>query len=143
MRAVQWEVAAVVIETRIVPVRWLMTGRTIRAELALVFVILLVAGITVGRRAFILAIHVARLACHFGVLAFQLERGQVVIERGRSPALGSMTLAAVGPETPLVRLVVLMAGVAILRGHREICSSARIDMALHTGQPSVLPCESE
>lgn len=117
VRAGQREVAEVVIEIRIMPIRGVMTGSTIRTILAVVCVFLLVAGDTVHRRAPELSVHMAGLTSHVCVFAFQLKRRQVVIKLCRSPAIRSMTLAAIQPEPPLVRLVIMMTGVTILQCH--------------------------
>ena len=57
MPARQWEGAQVVVEVGILPIGWIMTGGAIRAILPGVFVILLVTGITVHGRAFILSVY--------------------------------------------------------------------------------------
>lgn len=48
MPARQWEIAEVVIEGYILPARWSMAGGAVRAVLAVMLVVLLVAGIAVG-----------------------------------------------------------------------------------------------
>ena len=53
----QREGAQVVVEVGILPIRRVMTGGAIRAILPGMFVILLVAGITVHGRAFILSVY--------------------------------------------------------------------------------------
>ena len=73
MRAVQGEVAAVVVKGDAVPTCWHMTGRTVCSKTTTVFIVLLMARITIRRCPFIDTILMARFASHFGMLAFQFE----------------------------------------------------------------------
>ena len=143
MRARQGEVAAVVIEIRVIPIRGFVAGRAIGTELTVVFVILLVAGIAVCGCAFVLPVHMTGLAIDFGVPAFELECCQIVIKGGRRPAVRGMALAAIQSKTALMRLIVMMAGIAILRRRRKIAKVAPVDMTLHTGKAHMLPGELE
>ena len=115
-----------------------MAGGTIRAILTVMLIILLVAGDTIHGRALELVVHMTGLASYICVFAFQFKGGQVVVEPGRRPAIGGMTLAAIQPEATLMRLIVMMTGVAILQSHREVANAARVDMTLHTGKTEVL-----
>ena len=143
MRAGEREVAAVVIEIGVFPVGWIMTGHAIRAILAAVCVIALVAGNTVHRRAFVLPVDMTGLTGHIDVFAFELERRQVVIERCRGPTIRGVTLAAIQPKATLVRLIVMMTGIAILQRHREVTRAARVDMTLHAGKTRVFAHQFE
>ena len=79
----QRECAEFVIEIGILPIRRFMTGGAIRAILPGMFVILLVAGITVHGRAFVLSVDVTRLTGDLRMRPFQFEDRQVVIELRR------------------------------------------------------------
>ena len=79
-------------------------------------ILLLVTGIAVGGRALIGIIDVAGSAGDFLVFSFELEGGQVVIELRRCPASLIMAVSAAKAEAAAVRLVLLMAGVAVLQG---------------------------
>ena len=114
MRAGQREVAAVMVEIRILPVGRVMAGRAICAKLTVMLVILSVAGITVHRCCLVLSIHMTRLTANFGVFSFQFERREVMVKRCGSPAICRVTLAAIQSEAALMRLIVMVTGVAIL-----------------------------
>jgi hypothetical protein len=133
MRARQREVAEVMIEIGIMPIGRIVAGSTVRAILAIMFIILLMAGVAVHGRAFVLPVH-GRISSHLGVLAFQFERCQIVIELGRSPAVRFVTLTAIQPEATLMRLIVMVTGVAILQRDRKVAQATRVDMTLHTGK---------
>lgn len=81
----QREVAQAMIERGILPIERIMTTPTIRPVLAIVFVVPAVARITIRWCASVLPIDVALVTGCFSVLAFQLERGQIVIEGGVFP----------------------------------------------------------
>lgn len=110
----QWKVTAVVIEIDMLPTRGIMTRRTIGAILTVMFIIQLMAGITVAGCALMLLILVARFTGYFAMLAFQFERGKIVIEFCRSPALRGVALTAIGSKTALMRFIAKMTGIAIL-----------------------------
>src|SRR6186997_3029955 len=67
----------------------------------------------------------------------QGEVAEGMVEAGRSPAICRVTLAAIQPEAALMRLIVMMTGVAILPGRLEVVNAARVDMTLHTGKTHV------
>ena len=73
MPACQWEVAAVVVEIRILPIGGVMAGSTICAVPAIVLIVLPVTGIAVHRCAFVLPVDMARLAVCFRMFPFQFE----------------------------------------------------------------------
>ena len=62
------------------------------------------------------------------MLAFELKSGEVMIELCRGPACFGMTGRTVLAKAPFMRLILLMAGIAILRGVRKIRQIARIEM---------------
>ena len=85
----------------------------------------------------------ALLTRHIHMCARQWKITEGVIERRRAPAIHGMTLAAIEPKATFMRLVVLMARITVLHGHREIAQTARINMALHAGKTDVLACYFE
>ena len=133
MRAGEREVGEVMVKVRLVPIGGVMTRSTICAILTVMFIILLVAGIAVQRRALVLTVHMAGFASHFRVFALQLERSQVVIELCGRPSLRGVTLAAIQPKAAVMRLIVMVTGIAILWRRREIRQRACVDMTLHAG----------
>lgn len=143
MRAGQREVAQVVIEIRVVPIGWVVAGGAVCAILTVVFIIRLVAGITVHGRAFVLIVHMAGFTFHVRVFSLQFERRQVVIELCRSPAICCVALAAIQPEAALMRFIVVVTGIAILGGHREVTEAARVDVTLNAGKTDMCPGQLE
>ena len=65
-----------------------VTATAVCAELAVVFVILLMTGITIGRCTLENIVLVALLASGFGMFAFEFESRKVVIELRGLPAVG-------------------------------------------------------
>ena len=88
MRARQREVGEVVIEVRILPVIRGVTAPAVRAKLAVVFVILLMAGVTIGGRACKDIILMTTFAGDARVSAFEFENRKVVIELRGLPTNG-------------------------------------------------------
>lgn len=120
MPASQREVAAVVVEIRILPIGGVMAGSTIRAVLAFVLIVLPVTGITVHWRAFVLPVDMARLAVRFCMFPFQFEGRQVVVERCGDPAVLCVTVRTSNTKASLVRLIRVVTGIAVLGCDREI-----------------------
>lgn len=52
---------------------------------------------------------------HIDVRAGQMERGQIVVEFRGFPGIGSVAGGAIGAEAALMRLIRVMAGVAVHR----------------------------
>jgi len=92
-----------------------MAGGAIRAELPVVFIVVLMTGIAILRRAFINAVHMTTRACHAGMRARQLEGRKIMVKTGRLPGAGGMAGRTIRAELPVVFIVVLMTGIAILR----------------------------
>ena len=69
------------------------------------FVILLVAGITIHRRAFELPVDMTRLTGSFCMPSFQFKNRKVVIKLGGRPAICCVTLAAIQPKAAFMRLI--------------------------------------
>lgn len=88
MPAYQWEVGFIMIEGNILPFGGTMTGGTVRAKATIMLIVLLMAGITIRRRALINIIDMASFTLHLGMGTFQFECGEIVIELGRLPAIG-------------------------------------------------------
>ena len=76
------------VKGRTLPIIRGVTTAAVCAELAVVFVILLMTGITIGGRAFENVIDVALLTLGFGMFAFEFESRKVVIELRGLPAVG-------------------------------------------------------
>ena len=120
MPTYQGEVAAAVVEIRILPIGGVMTGSTICAIPAIVLILLPVTVITVHRRAFILPVDVARLAVRFRMFPFQFEGRQVVVERCGDPAVLGVAVRTSNTKASLVRLIRVVTGIAVLGCDREI-----------------------
>ena len=125
------------------PRRAIVADCAIRAILSTVFIILLVAGITIRGCTFELLIDVTCLTSQLGMSTFQLECHKVVVEGRWCPAVYSMALTAIGTKAALVRLIVEMTGIAILRCRGKVAYTSRIDMALDTGNTNMLAAELE
>ena len=78
-----------------------------------------------------------------GMPAVQREITEVMVERCRRPAIHRVARAAIPPEAALMRFVVIVTGIAILRGGREVAKTACVDMALHTGRTLMLARQFE
>src|SRR5690349_166123 len=96
-------------------------------------IVLLMAGVTILRRAFELVIYMAGLAGDLDMLAFEFESCQAVIELGRSPAIRIMTIGTAQTKSPCMWLILSMAGITILSHLVKIAEFAGVDMTLHTG----------
>ena len=73
VRARQWEVTARVVERGVIPSAWRVTRRTVCAEIPVMLVILLVAGIAVLRRAFENAVLMTLLAFNVCMFTFKFK----------------------------------------------------------------------
>ncbi len=116
-----------------------MAGITVRTELAAVLVILLMAGIAIGRRTLKDVVDVTAQASRADVLADQFESGQVMVEEGRFPACWCVAGAAICAKTTLVIIICRMAGVAVSGSALENMSN----MTIHTGGNNVLAGQFE
>ncbi len=74
MCARQRELGFVVVKIHIIPTGRIMAKRAIGAVFSIVFIILFMAGVTIGGRSLIHAILMAGLAIYVGMIPFQLER---------------------------------------------------------------------
>lgn len=73
----------------------------------------------------------------------QWEVTAVVIERRGCPAILCVAIRAAEPVSSLVRLILLVAGIAVLKRHREVAQPTRVEVALVTGQSHMLPFDLE
>ena len=113
MPARQREVGATVVKGRVVPVIRVMAGCAICAELTVVFVILLMAGIAISRRTLEDVVHMAALTTYFPMFAIQFKGGQVMVKVCALPILRCMTGFALGSKTAIVLIILLMTGITI------------------------------
>jgi len=97
------------------PTAGVVTGPTVRAELAAVSVPRGVTGITIHRCALVNAVDMAGLTCYRCMLAGQLECCQVMVEAGGFPGAGAMTGSATRAELAAVSVLRRMTGIAVLR----------------------------
>lgn len=88
MRARQREVGTGMVKGCVFPAFRGMTARAVCAERSIMFIVLLMAGITVCRCAFEDVVDVALLTLDFGMSAFEFESREVVIELRGLPAVG-------------------------------------------------------
>ena len=109
MRARQREVGKVMIEVGILPFIRRVTATTVRAKLTVVFVVLLMAGVTIGGRTCEDIILMTTFAGDSRVPAFEFESRKVVIELRGLPTVGRMTGGAILPEPAVVFVILPMA----------------------------------
>jgi len=130
----QLEGGIIVIEYGRLPAAGRVAGRAVRAKLAIVRVILEMAGDAVHWRAFELSVDVTILTGHRGMFAVQFECELGMIHLCQAPAFGGMTGGAVGSKLTVVMVVFQVAGDAGLGCGLQIGGSARVDVTLRTGQ---------
>lgn len=141
VRARQREVTAGVIEGGVLPIRWVVTGRTVGAIFSIMLIILRVAGEAIRRCALIHIVLVTFLAGCLGVFPFQLKGRQVVIELGGFPAIGGVTSPTVRAEAACVRVLRQMAGHTVLSRRLHVRDTACICMAGVAGNIHMLPSQ--
>jgi hypothetical protein len=139
----QREVAFVVVKRGIFPIGRGMASGAIGAELAVVFIVLFVAGVTIAGGAFVNPVLMAFFALRFGMLAFELEGGEIVIELGGSPAFCGMAFGAVHAETPFVRFLPAVTGEAVLRKRLQVCNGTRVEVTLCAVHRGMFPSQLE
>jgi len=143
MRAGQFEGREIVIKAGGFPATGLVTRAAILTELAVVGIILLVAGIAIFGCALKDLIFVASITLHLGVFAIQLESRKIMVKTGGFPTGGFMAGAAFFSKLAFMRIVFLMACAAVCGQGFEIGRSLRIEMALITNQPLVFAFQLE
>lgn len=132
MRPGQLEGSLGVVETGIFPVVRCVAAAAICAKLALMSVILGMAGRTILWCSFEDAIDVAFIASYIGMRAGQLKSRFGVVKGGFIPILGRMASGAIHAELTLVGVILGMAVAASLPGRLEIRQSAHAVMAGRT-----------
>ncbi len=110
-----------------------MTLPAIGPQIALVDVILLVAGVTVGRCILEDQIGMAGIASYTGMLAGQFEARHVVFISGWFPSVCRVAASAVRPQLASMWIILSMAGVAIGRRLFKVCNATRPAVTLGTG----------
>ncbi len=113
-----------------------MTSRAVCAELSIVFIILLMARVTILGRAFENIILMAGFTFYFCMFVCQFKRSQIVIKFCVTPIIRIMASRAIRAELTVVFIIFLMTRVTILRRRLQICIAARIEMtfcASHIG----------
>ena len=83
------------IKGHIIPVGWLMAGGAVYTKFAAMFIVFFMAGITIGKGAFVNIIWMTLLTAHFRVFTFEFEYRKVVIEFCWGPAVGGMASCAI------------------------------------------------
>jgi hypothetical protein len=115
MRTRQREVGASVVKRRAFPIIRGMTSRAIRAKLTIVFIILLMARITIPRCSFEDIINMAFFTFNFTMLAFQFEVRQIMVKRCAFPVIRGMASRAILSEPALMFIILSMTRETILR----------------------------
>jgi hypothetical protein len=141
--AAEREFALIVIEAYMIPAGGVMTGRTILPKLSVVFIVLLVAGIAVCRCPFELPVCMARFTGDVHVPALQFEGSEIMVKLCRGPAIGCMTRTTIQTKPSLVRIDLLVTGMAILQCNRKVSESTGIEVTLHAGEGDMFTGELE
>lgn len=137
--AIQLEVEQVVVNDCIFPVTGrVVTGGAILAVLAIVFIVLFMAGIAIICNLFTNAVTMTVLALCFGVFSLQFEAGQVVIKLGRAPPGRCMAFPA-GWEFFPVRIIRAVAGLTGDWQNPQIGWFPGVDVTTRTGYLEVFP----
>ena len=121
------------VESGRLPAHGGMALNTVLAELALVSVILSVASVALGGRAFEDpggTLRVALSAGHLKMRSGQREISYGMVETGRRPALGSMAVGAVLAKLAVVGVIFGVARNTILRGILQVGDSFGPGVAL-------------
>ena len=135
----QLESRQVVVKRRPGPTAGAVTAFAAQPHATLVFIVILVAGQAVHRRALVNAIRMAARTGRVNMCAGQLKGRQVVIKRRPGPAIGTMTALAAWPHATLVFIVILVAGVAVR--WRALINT--IHMAARTSRANVRAAQLE
>jgi len=108
MSACQYESCLTVVEIHITPSTGHMAAGTVRPELPIVLVVILVTGEAFLRRSTITAC-MAIPAFYFRMFSGQLEVGEFMIERPIFPAAGVMAGGAILPKAAIMLVILLVA----------------------------------
>ena len=109
------EGSIVVVEGRIAPTAWGMTGTTVRAELPVMGISASMTGITVRWCTFIYTVRVTCIALDIRVSARKRESRVVVVEGHIAPPAGVMTGTTVRAELSVMLILRCVAGITIRR----------------------------
>jgi hypothetical protein len=132
VRPGQREVTEVVIKGNFLPIDRGMAGSTVCAKTPPVFVILLVAGIAIRRRALERVILMTFLAGYSGMFPLQFEGRQIMVEGCFFPSIGRMAGFTSRTKAQFVRIICAVAGKAVLWRSFEIGHPSRIRVTQHT-----------
>ena len=120
MFAVQVEGELRVVHFRQVPAIRHVACAAVRSELSVVVIVFGMAGSTILRGTFEDAVDMTACARHAGVFAVQMEGKFRVIYICRFPGIGSVAGPAAGSILASMKIILLMTGVAILRGRLQV-----------------------
>ena len=87
VRPIQWEIAAVVIESYIFPTRRGMAGSTVRSKTTVMFIVLAMTGITSGGQTLVNTVLMTILASDLCMLALQFEGREGMVKFGGHPTI--------------------------------------------------------
>jgi hypothetical protein len=97
-----------VIKSGIAPICRRMADAAFSAKVAVVFVVLLMAGITVGGRALENTVDMASLTSNFGMASFKVKGEQAVIYSCIVPIVRVVAGSAVCPKSSIMLIVISM-----------------------------------
>ena len=109
----QREAGIVMIKGRVAPSARIMTGSTIRSKLAVVCILVGMAGITIRWGTLVHPVDLACAALNICMLSGKREIGIVVIEGHVAPSTWVMTCTTVRPKLPVMIVLVGMTGITI------------------------------
>lgn len=110
-----------------------MAQAAIHTQLAVVLVILLMAGETIAGSPLKNVVDMAIVASNCQMLAIQFERGKVVVKGGRRPARRGVAGTAIGAQPAFMGILTGMAGEAVLGGGAQVFQRPGVDMAASAG----------
>lgn len=139
MLAKQGKTRLIVVEWSLLPGTLVVALFTLPAFLALMLVVLLVAGVTVERGILIAFFSVAFFACHVRMFASKGILGLVMIESYVLPIIVGMTIHAALPDAALVRIVFFMTGITGRRCLAKFCFGLMAGLAFNLLSISMRP----
>jgi NADH:ubiquinone oxidoreductase subunit 3 (subunit A) len=90
-----------------------VAGTTVRAELAAVSIVVLMAGIAIAGCALVNIVYMATCTGNRGMRAAKFECGQVMVKSGWFPGVCCMTGTTIRSKTASVSVVLFVAGIAV------------------------------
>ena len=146
VRAIQFERKQIMVDLCGIPIIRGMANRAIRAKFTVMFIILLMTGITIFGRACEDIIPMTISASNIGMFAFQFEVGQIMVKSCVIPTIRIMTRGAILSEPASMFIILLMTRETILRRRLQIRNGTRIEVAFRACHISVfaiqLKCKS-